>query len=373
MANETIAGTYWGKAADPIKIGLYLTDPDMPNCYTDVYQMVFKEYYEKGLINRPVELVIKKEDGLPFGTAKKDENGFREFVDEGCICVMAPASSDNLIVLGPVADELHVPVIGWAGTERFNGPYCFRMGNGDCGGDPALIAQWVKSKGLSKVGVVCEVCPNGDEYFDYFRRHCRRLDITMVSVETMTQNVSQEKFTEVLGRMKEAGAEALVYMGYGMFFIRDMFNIAFKELDWDPLRITTTAFMFYLMGFNLLEGWVGVDQYCPENPRVQEFLDKYDAEYDDEPILWPNAIPLLAYDTAVAVAEGLFNAPAFTPEGMKTGLERLRWIPTACGGPQAHISGAPNEHNLLSGDWLLLSKIENEEIKHEALFSGAGF
>ncbi|WP_283680143.1 hypothetical protein [Lentilactobacillus sp. Marseille-Q4993] len=37
------------------------------------------------------------------------------------------------------------------------------------------------------------------------------------------------------------------------------------------------------------------------------------------------------------------------------------------------LSGSINEHNLFSGDWLGLSKIENGKLKAEGTFEGNGY
>ena len=61
-------------------------------------------------------------------------------------------------------------------------------------------------------------------------------------------------------------ADALVYMGYGMLAAKGLLRAALDELGWDPPRIMSTAFMWYLMGFDKFEGWVGIDQFDPRNP-----------------------------------------------------------------------------------------------------------
>ena len=63
--------------------------------------------------------------------------------------------------------------------------------------------------------------------------------------------------------------------------------IALEEIGWDPPRIMTTAFMFYLVGFEHFEGWVGIDQYCPENPAAETFRAAFARRYGTEPPMWP--------------------------------------------------------------------------------------
>ena len=58
----------------------------------------------------------------------------------------------------------------------------------------------------------------------------------------------------------------------------------------DPPRIMTTAFMFYLMGFDKFEGWVGIDQLCPDNKLAARFHESIE-RYGSDPPMWPNTIP----------------------------------------------------------------------------------
>ena len=157
-------------------------------------------------------------------------------------------------------------------------------------------------------------------------------------------------------------------MGYGMLAAQGYLRRALDELAWDPPRIMSTAFMWYLMGFDLFEGWVGIDQFDPSNQLAQRFHDAYVARHGEPPPMWPNAIPVLAYDTARVLTEGLFRAPILSGPGLKTGLESIRFLPSATGGPRTHIAGAPYEHGLFRGDWLLYGRVRDGKLEFEGLF-----
>ena len=126
--------------------------------------------------------------------------------------------------------------------------------------------------------------------------------------------------------------------------------------------------MFYLMGFEKFEGWVGIDQFDPSNPLGQGFHDRFVARYGEAPPLWPNAIPVLAYDTARVLAEGLFRAPTLSGPGLKDGLERIRFMSSTTGGPRTHIACAPYEHGMFRGDWLLYGRVRDGTLEFEGLF-----
>lgn len=352
---------------EPIRIGWLGACLDGPGGGFDkIHRMVFDDAVESGLLDRPYEFVLHGESGLPNGSARNATDGFRYLVDEGCLAVAGAYSSDNAIVVAPVANELEVPLVSWAGTDRLRGEYCFRLGNGDCGGDAALVVAWLVRNGHTRIAVLSEVAPNGEEYFRYFRQECRRRGVSIAAVESVSQTPAD--LAGNLANLRAVDADALVYMGYGMLAARGYLRAALEELDWDPPRIMSTAFMWYLVGVDLFEGWVGIDQYHPENRLAQRFHEKFVARYGEDPPMWPNAIPVLAYDTARVLVEALFRAPILSGPGVKEGLESIRFMPSATGGPQTHIAGSPYEHGLFRGDWLLYGRVTDGRLEFEGTF-----
>ena len=171
-----------------------------------------------------------------------------------------------------------------------------------------------------------------------------------------------------LDNLRQVNADALVYMGYGMLAASGLLRAALDALAWDPPRIMSTAFMWYLMGFDKFEGWVGVDQFDPNNPLVEGFHERFVARYREDPPLWPNAIPVLAYDTARVLVEGLFRAPILSGPGLKDGLERIRFMPSSTGGAHTHIACSAYEHGMFRGDWLLYGRVRDGRLEFEGLF-----
>ena len=334
--------------------------------YDKIHRMAFEEAREAGVLPRAVEHVIRAENGLPNGSAKNAVDGYRWLVEQGCLVIAGAYSSDNAIAVSPYANEAKVPIISWCGTERYSGEYCFQLGNGDCGGDAALMAAWLKRKDYERIAVLNEISPNGEEYFRFFRQECRRLGLTIGAIETVTQTPAN--LTGNLRNLQRAECDALAYMGYGMLFAQGLVRPALETIGWDPPRIMTTAFMFYLVGFQHFEGWVGIDQYCPENPLVEPFRASFERRYGEAPPTWPNAIPLLAYDTARVMTEALHRAPLLTGPGVKDGLERIRFLPSSTGGPRTHIACSPYDHKMFKGDWLLYGKVEVGKLRFEGLF-----
>lgn len=353
---------------EPVRIGWLGACLDGPGGgYDKIHRLAFDEGVASGVLPRGYEFVVHPENGLPRGSAKNAIDGFKHLVDEGCIAVAGAYSSDNAMVLAEYANAQKVPLLSWCGTERFHGEYCFRLGNGDCGGDATLVVAWLKRHGHQRVAVLSEVSPNGEEYFRYLRQEARRRDLTIAALETVGQATT--RLAEHLARLRDAKPDALVYMGYGVLAASGALRAALDQLAWDPPRIMGTSFMFYLRGFEKFEGWVGIDQLDPHNRLATAFHDRFVARYGLEPPMWPNAIPVLAYDTARVLVEALHRAPVLTGWGVKAGLEAIRFLPSATGGPQTHIAGGPYDHQLFKGDWLLYGRIRGGKLEFDSLFT----
>src|SRR3954452_5567020 len=197
---------------DPIKIGWLGACLDGPDgSFDKIHRMAFDEAVDSGLLDRPYEFVLHAENGLPNGSAKNATDGFKYLVDEGCIGVAGAYSSDNAITVAPLANEMQIPLVSWAGTERLHGDYCFRLGNGDCGGDATLVVGWLGKHGYKRVAVLSEISPNGEEYFRFFRQACRRRGVSIAAVESVSQ--SPENLKENLDNLRQMKPDALVYMG----------------------------------------------------------------------------------------------------------------------------------------------------------------
>ena len=81
-------------SAEPIKLG-YLFDFRLPEGFpqerrddlVQPFELVFDEGVQRGMIDRPVEIVFREVEGLPKGSAKAVIDGYGELVDEGCLAV----------------------------------------------------------------------------------------------------------------------------------------------------------------------------------------------------------------------------------------------------------------------------------------------
>ena len=352
---ETRVGPH-GLAFAPTKVGV-LIDLDMgtKEDFIACLRFTFDEALQQRVLLRPVELVVKEAIGLPRLEARNAIEGYKWLVDQGVLCTVGPLITDNSIALAPVIDTAGVPAVTWTGTDRYFGEYCFNLGTGGLGEEAAIMATWIRRSGYRTVGMIHEISPGGVEYASNFRWFAAREGLEVL-IEAYTTQIPDD-LEMVLRKVRDQKPDCLAYLGYGYPTI--LMRPIFEQLGWDPPRIMTTAFQFCYAKpewMAALEGWVGVDQMCEQNPLLGPMFDRFAVYLGRRR---DHTVTALSYDTARLIAEGLARAPLLTPRGVKEGLEKVRMLPAANGGPRTHMSLGPYDHKAYKGDWLLLRRIEN--------------
>lgn len=347
----------------PVKIG-YLIDIDtgalLGDCL-DAVLLAAEDALNGRELFRPIEIVPKIARGLPREDAAAAIRGYEDLVEEGCLVVLGPYITDNALALLPVIERHRVPLVSTNGAKGFHSRYGFTTGNGGVSEEGSIMAGWLRVAGHHRVGMVTEVSPGGQEYSGAFRDAARRNKLDIVG----------EVFIEGNGAGLEEGLrllrdtvkpDALAYCGYG--YPTAMFNPILKDLGWDPARIMSTAFMWYINEPRMLEDledWYGVDQVGPvdmtegePNPNYVAMLDRFDRRFGRRIL---HAMIACSYDQTRAAIAGLAHAPLLTPDGVVAGLERLTMLPVCIGGPRAYVSFGPWDRKGLKGDWLTIRQV----------------
>jgi branched-chain amino acid transport system substrate-binding protein len=351
-----------GDPFEPVKIGV-LIDMDLGQLLADALDpiiLAIEDALNEGIYDRPVEIVTVDARSLPRENYLKVRKGYQKLVDEGCVVVIGPFISDNSVSLRETVNSTGVACLGWTGTTRFFGEYCFTVGNGDIPAEGGIAANWCFQNGHAKVGFFWEQGSSGDLYADYFRTAARQYDLEIVKEVRLTPN--PRDFQRNLATVRAQGAEAIVYMGYGYSTFH--FAEAFAELAWDPPRIMGTAFMFYSNSNKWaegLEGWHGVDQLGEDgaNPNYEAMLERFEARFGR---VSRNVVVALSYDTARAAVLGIANASIATPQEVKAGLEKIKWMPCANGGPGCYLTFSEYDHRGYKGDFLTIRELRGGEL-----------
>jgi branched-chain amino acid transport system substrate-binding protein len=347
----------------PVKIG-YLVDIDtgalLGDCL-DAAILAIEDSLNSRELFRPIELVPKIARALPREPAANVIRGYEELAEDGCLVILGPYITDNALALLPAMEQRRVPLISTNGAKSFHSRYGFTTGNGGVSEEGAIMAGWLRVAGHRRVGMVTEVSPGGAEYSRAFRDSARRNGLEIVGEAFIEQTGA--RLREGLELMRDTvKPDAIAYCGYG--YPTAMFNPILHDLGWDPPRIMSTAFMWYINEPRMLddlEGWYGVDQVGPAdasegvpNPNYLAMLDRFDARFGRR---IQHAMIACTYDQTRAALAALGAAPLLTPEGIVQGLESLTMLPTCVGGPRSYLSFGPYDRKGLKGDWLTIRQV----------------
>jgi branched-chain amino acid transport system substrate-binding protein len=354
-----------GDAFEPVKIGM-LVDMELGQLLADWIDptiLAIEDALNEGVYDRPVQLVVADSRGLPRENYRKVRQGYEWLCDQGCVVVLGPMISDNSLNIQALCNQRQVSCIAWTGAWRYASDYNFTVANGDVASEAVMCAQWMKKKGFKEVGMFWEQGSSGRDYADFFREEASRLGLNILREVRLGPN--PRGLQDHLARMRDLGVEAIYYGGYGYSTFH--FHAAFKALDWDPPRVMGTAFMFYSNTNEWaegLEGWHGVDQLGEDgtNPNYQAMIDRFRARFGRAS---KNVVVALAYDTARCGIHGIANAAMATPEEVRLGLERIRWMPATNGGPGTYIQFGPWDHKGYKGDFLTIRELRGGELLFE--------
>ncbi len=319
---------------------------------------------------RPIELIPKIARGLPRGEARAAVDGYEALCDEGCLIVLGPYITDNAMALLPAMERRHVPTLSTNGAKPFHSYYGFTTGNGGVSEEGAIMAGWLRQKGHQRVAMITEISPGGQEYSSAFRASARRNRLDVVS-ELMIETTGGGLAEALTVLRDEVKPDAIAYCGYG--YPTAMFNPILHDLSWDPPRIMSTAFMWYINVSSMLddlEGWVGVDQVGDEvgdpNPNFWPTMNRFERRFGRKVI---HAMVGVTYDQTRAAIAGIAAATLLDPPGVVEGLERLTMLPTVIGGPRSYISFGPYDRKGLKGDWLSIRRVVNGVPEFEGYLS----
>jgi branched-chain amino acid transport system substrate-binding protein len=323
----------------PARIGFLVDtarDPERP--YSEemlpIFQMVADDFTAQGLVDRPVEFVVRAVLGLPRGSFRAVRDAFYELVEEDCLVIFGPYVSENCEPLREhVERTAQVPIISMAGTESMLGEWVFALNNGSMPEEPRIMSAIATYDGCRTVGITHEVSLIGDEYLRFARVACREYGLRIVAEVAIPQVESEKQ--AAMATLADAKPDAIMHVGFGLGLFG--INEALESLGWMPRRYTTTAFEFASgdpSARRQLAGWVGLDSYDERNTVGQEFLDRYEARSGRRPAYF---MPLYLYDMARVIMTAVGDARPLTGRGVKEALERVKMLPAASGAPGTRL------------------------------------
>lgn len=340
----------------PYRIGALVDLPPKQE-WLDAIQLAFDEAHADGVVDRPVELVVREVWAQPWTDGLVMRDAFEAvFAEERVLGFLGPMTTDNALAVLPAAEALGVPTISMAGTLDFRGPWAFLLSNGGLADEPFVIASWLRSQGHRSVVLLRETTEIGEGYTTWFRRAAAQAGLTIVAESVAAAPVMEvDEVVAALEPLQRAGADALVYLGLGR--LNQVFRPAFEQLGWDPPRIMCTAFVRALVSEQDaldIDGWVGVDQYDERNEVFAAVLDRFEARFGYRPA---GTRASCGYDMGLVTAIALGRMRVATPEGLRDALETVRRVPACTGAPGTVITFGPEDHRGYKGaDFLILRR-----------------
>ncbi len=309
-------------------------------------RLAVDELQAGGQLEREVEFVHAYGLGLPAGTAAAVEDAFHHLEGQGVIAVIGPAIGDNALVATPLAERARLPTINWAGTERGRGEYMFQLQVGSHEDEPCVLAEHLARCDAARIGVVYDRSPIGERYLKFFRQEAaaRGLELAATSAIDPLAEGAGEQARAIAG----AGVDAVLYLGLGV--AAAPLAAALVDAGWQGERLMNSAgIRGYQPDFSArIDGWTYVDLFSDGNSTLRALLRRYRI---------PRQQSLAAakgYDLGRLIAWGLARAPEPTRDGVRDGLERLKYLPAAQGKEGTLLGFGHCDRGALHGEYLVL-------------------
>ncbi|HET8710046.1 MAG TPA: hypothetical protein VFM32_01625 [Spongiibacteraceae bacterium] len=152
----------------------------------------------------------------------------------------------------------------------------------------------------------------------------------------------------MIAALLDADIDALAYLGLGVS--APAVANALSRRAWRGHRVMNTAgIRGYAPAFaQAVDGWVYMDLFSDRNATLAAFYPRVSA------IARNRLAAAKGYDLARLVAEGIARAPELTRDGVKAGLESVKWLPAAQGCDGTLLGFGKFDRGALHGRYLVL-------------------
>lgn len=297
-----------------------------------------------GRLDAEVEFIPAFAQGLPAGSAEAVRAAYDDLVRQNVVLITGPAIGDNALAATPWVEAAGVPTINWAGAERARGNWMFHLQVGSHEDESLVLARHFRDLGCQRIGVVFDRSPIGIRHLEYLHDEARVLGLEIVAAEEIDPQAedSRAEVARVLG----AKPDALCYLGLGLS--APSVSLPLAASGWEGPRAMNTAGIRGAHGdfARMIDGWTYIDMWSEANRTLAPLL----AAHPDQR---PMSIAV-GHDMGRLVAEGLARAPELTREGVRRGLEQVKWLPAAEGHEGTLLGFGVQDRGALHGRYLVL-------------------
>ena len=287
---------------------------------TNGFKLAQKEINEKGEVN--IELVIEDSAGKQEQALSAAQ---KIMSDDEIVAILGPTLSTEMNVVGPEADLNGIPIMGTSTTAEGIpqiGEYVFRNSLPEEIAIPAAIKKAVEKYDAKKVALIYG---NDDVLtksgFDTMKKTAEDMKLDIVTIETFQKG--QADYNAQLTKIKELKPDLILSSA--------LYNEGAVIMDQARKMGITVPFVGG-NGFNspkvieiagdASEGLIVATPWfaAKEDPKVQEFVKNYEAEYGKA----PDQFAAQAYDAMYIMAEGLKNAGEADRDALRDAIAEIK-------------------------------------------------
>lgn len=337
--------------SDTVKIGILNDMSAGPPGPADIHhwlELVVTEMTDAGNLAHQIEFIDAWGLGLPQGSEEAVVRAYEQLDAAGVLLIVGPATGDNALCVTPLADQRRIATLNWAGSEYARSEYMFQLQVGSHQEEPVLLVDYLSEQGIDAVSVIYDQSPIGLGYLDMFRQATarRRIAITACLSVPPLATVVDGVVAQCLARQPQA----CIYLGLGHAVAP--VATALARADWNGEKLMTSAgIRGYAPAFAAtIDGWIYVDLFSSCNSTLSALRRRYSI---------PEHKSLAAakgYDLGRLLVNAVINAPELTREGVKQGLEQIKWLPAAQGREGTLLSFGKQDHAALHGTYLILRR-----------------
>lgn len=336
--------------ARTVRVGVLNDMCDGPPVTGDITPWLEREIavvQASGRLDAEVEFVYAYGLGLPAGSAEAVERAFMELARQDDIVMIAgPAIGDNALIATPLVERERIATINWAGAERARGEYMFHLQVGSHEDESLIIARHMQAIGATRLGVVYDQSPIGTRHLKYLEDEARIIGLQICAAQAISPLA--EDASEAVETVLAAKPDGFVYFGLGLS--APAVSQPLSASGWQGPRIMNTA---GIRGMDpqfaaKIDQWIYIDMYSDRNLTLAAKCKELGAPLHDRLSV------AKGYDFGRLVAEGLARSLEFTREGVKTGLEQVKWLPAAEGEEGTTLGFGIQDRGALHGRYLVL-------------------
>jgi len=323
-SNADSKGNSDGPVSAKIGVISYLTGPGAAygEAITNGFNLALEEVNEKGDVN--IELVVEDSAGKQEQALTVSQ---KLMSDDEIVAILGPTLSTEMNVVAPEADLNGIPILGTsttaAGIPQI-GEYVFRNSIPESLAIPAALEKAVAAYDVKKVAILYG---NDDLFtqsgFDTMKEVAEDMDLEIVTIETFQKgqsdyNAQLTKIKDlqpdlilasalynegavIMGQARKMGIDT-PFLGGNGFNSPQVIEIAGESAD----------------GLIVATPWFAEK----EDPKVQEFVKKYEAKYG----MAPDQFAAQAYDALYIYAEALKNAGEADRDAFRDSLADIKGL-----------------------------------------------